>query len=528
MDAKTSVRRINSIFRVLNRFAIQNCAQLVVLPGYQLERSSARLHRGSQSPSEASRSNPRRIATERAPSRKRNVDTTSESTQRKKRRLSGGGAGSSGSALTTLTPRRANRDELVEDNEKFAKIQEDFWRECFGCYLFGMATYEVDIAQCILGRDEYIIRKLQPEIVKSVKAELIQIGDTQKDVEVDIVLEVGSHAHGASTPIDIVNLSDVESDDGKHLIGDLSDESDHDDEGVDQGISVPAPPMATIAPSVDSSQSPTVPPMMGESAMQQLQNSAEPVEGDTFRNAAGKAPHPDAIVWKVESGWWAKRELKKKLKAEQKAVVELELMCLKEQNFILMKQLAMQGNVPSVVSLSAVPQVGSNDVGVGNIMAGLATVDGGTTSNIPPPERGPMLSLILNTLADSAKDGGGVLRVEDRSAPSIPVIESQEDSLQFHFEVEMEVVKQSHYVLDVESEQQFEIQVGEAVEEVQVGEATEEIQVDDALGNLQACIDLDASKGLDVVCDIQVNLPIDIDDNVSSGCEKVHILYHRV
>ena len=203
-------------------------------------------------------------------------------------------------------------------------------------------------------------------------------------------------------------------------------------------------------------------------------------------------------------------------------------MRLKEQNFILMKQLAMQGNVPSVVSLSAVPPVGSNDVGAGNIMAGLAIVDGGTTSNMPPLERGPMLSLILNTLADSAKDKGGVPRVEDRSAPSIPVIESQEDSLQFRFEVEIEDVKQSQNVLGVESEQQFEIQVGKAVEEVQVGEAAEEIQFDDALGNLQAYTNSNASKGLDVVCDIQVSLPIDIDDNVSSGCEKVHILYHRV
>ena len=174
------MRRINSIFRVLNRFAIQNCALLIVPPGCQFEWSSACLHRGSQSPSKASRSNPHRIATKRAPSRKRIVDTTSESMQRKKRRSSGGGARSSGSALTTLTPREANRGESVEDYEKFAKIQEDFWRECSGCYLFGMATYEVDIAQCILGRDEYIIRKLQLEIVKSVKAELIQIGDTRE------------------------------------------------------------------------------------------------------------------------------------------------------------------------------------------------------------------------------------------------------------------------------------------------------------------------------------------------------------
>ena len=79
--------------------------------------------------------------------------------------------------------------------------------------------------------------------------------DGAKDVEADVVLEVESHAHEASALIAIVNLSDVESNNGKHLIGDSSDKSDHDDEGVDQGISVLAWPMATIAPLVDSSQS---------------------------------------------------------------------------------------------------------------------------------------------------------------------------------------------------------------------------------------------------------------------------------
>ena len=57
--------------------------------------------------------------------------------------------------------------------------------------------------------------------------------DGTKDVEADEVLAVGLHAHGASAPIDIVNCSDVESDDGKHLIGDSSDESDHDNKGID-------------------------------------------------------------------------------------------------------------------------------------------------------------------------------------------------------------------------------------------------------------------------------------------------------
>ena len=82
----------------------------------------------------------------------------------------------------------------------------------------------------------------QPEVSSShvddirVPMERTSLGlgsDGAKDVEANVVLEVGSHAHGASVPIDIVNLSDVESDDRKHLIGDLSDNNDHDDKGVD-------------------------------------------------------------------------------------------------------------------------------------------------------------------------------------------------------------------------------------------------------------------------------------------------------
>ena len=65
----------------------------------------------------------------------------------------------------------------MPDYEKFAKVQANFWKECEDCYIFGQQTFQVDIAQCVPARDEYVIRKLQPKIVKSVKAELVQLGD---------------------------------------------------------------------------------------------------------------------------------------------------------------------------------------------------------------------------------------------------------------------------------------------------------------------------------------------------------------
>jgi hypothetical protein len=40
-----------------------------------------------------------------------------------------------------------------------------------------MQSFKVDIAQCMIAKDEYIIRKMEAEIVKSVKAKLLQMGD---------------------------------------------------------------------------------------------------------------------------------------------------------------------------------------------------------------------------------------------------------------------------------------------------------------------------------------------------------------
>ena len=56
-------------------------------------------------------------------------------------------------------------------------MQTNFWKECEYCYIFGQQTFQVNIAQCVLAKDKYVIRKLQPEIVKSVKAELVQLGN---------------------------------------------------------------------------------------------------------------------------------------------------------------------------------------------------------------------------------------------------------------------------------------------------------------------------------------------------------------
>ena len=104
----------------------------------------------------------------------------------------------------------------------------------------------------------------------------------------------------------VINVSDVESyGTGRHLLGDSSN-SDDDDEGVSHEVEMPSAleprPMEVDAPSTASTGAGPV---------------SAPAEDD-FYNAARKAPHPDAIVPKQESGWWATREERKWKKAQER------------------------------------------------------------------------------------------------------------------------------------------------------------------------------------------------------------------
>ena len=73
--------------------------------------------------------------------------------------------------------------EDVPNYEKFIAIQKEFWDTCTSSFVFGMQSFKVDIVQCMIARDEYIIWKMEAEIVKSVKAELLQMGDISQRTE---------------------------------------------------------------------------------------------------------------------------------------------------------------------------------------------------------------------------------------------------------------------------------------------------------------------------------------------------------
>ena len=113
----------------------------------------------------------------------------------------------------------------------------------------------------------------------------------------------------------VINVSDIESyDTGRHLLGDSSDgDSDDDDEGVLHGVEMPSAPEPRLI-EVD-----------GPSAAATGAGPASAPAEDDFHNAAGKAPHPDSIVPKQESGWWAACEERKRRKAQEREQAALQL-----------------------------------------------------------------------------------------------------------------------------------------------------------------------------------------------------------
>ena len=126
----------------------------------------------------------------------------------------------------------------------------------------------------------------------------------------------------------VINISDVESYDSKrHLLGDSLD-SDDDDKGVSHGVEMPSAtetrPMEVDAPSAASTGAGL---------------GSAPAE-DNFYNAAGKASHPDAIVLKQESSWWAAREERKRNKAQEREQAALQLRQAQEQGARLAEQMA--------------------------------------------------------------------------------------------------------------------------------------------------------------------------------------------
>jgi len=68
----------------------------------------------------------------------------------------------------------------VPDFEKFDLIQWNFWAEHKDCFLLDRGIEAINISQCMLAKDQYVIQTLQRDIVDSMKKELIQLIDVSQ------------------------------------------------------------------------------------------------------------------------------------------------------------------------------------------------------------------------------------------------------------------------------------------------------------------------------------------------------------
>ena len=94
-----------------------------------------------------------------------------------KKQRSSTSAGSLGSSLTHVDTQGQADAEKFPEFEKFIAAQKEFWDTCTLSFLFEMQTFLMHILQCKIANDKYIIWKMVSEIVKSVKVELVQMGD---------------------------------------------------------------------------------------------------------------------------------------------------------------------------------------------------------------------------------------------------------------------------------------------------------------------------------------------------------------
>jgi hypothetical protein len=184
--AKSTASRLRLIFQTLDRYALENVEAQPALGRNvtQGRRQNADVLAGPTSAGVGSGSRGSRPSQARSEPKKRDAVSPAgaESNRKRKKSLPRGtpGAASSGSALTTVSAGPSTSTAPEADFEKFALIQRQFWAEHKDCFLLERGTTSVDIKQCIVASDQYVIRTLQRDIVDAVKNELIQLIDVSQ------------------------------------------------------------------------------------------------------------------------------------------------------------------------------------------------------------------------------------------------------------------------------------------------------------------------------------------------------------
>ena len=148
------------MWQTLDRYAIVTAAKAASAKK-GLKRQPASAERGETPPKRGrGGSRPR---SSRAEAQKRNPAQSRNSGEgtRKRSKPSGpertaeGEAAASG--VTTAQTGTSRSVPPVEDFEKFANIQREFWQNHKACFLFETEATRVHINQCIIARDDFII-----------------------------------------------------------------------------------------------------------------------------------------------------------------------------------------------------------------------------------------------------------------------------------------------------------------------------------------------------------------------------------
>lgn len=175
-DVNMESLRLNELLRCLTRFVLPST---IVPPPPRSGVAPVDASNVTASGSAGQASNTRSTArpSARAAPRVRSRIENEQPESSRKRRKSSAGAGSSGSGLTQVDNRGEGRVDVADDFDAHTATQKEFWEACKSSFIFGQQSYTVDISQCLPANDQYIIRKMEGEILKSVKKELVQMGD---------------------------------------------------------------------------------------------------------------------------------------------------------------------------------------------------------------------------------------------------------------------------------------------------------------------------------------------------------------
>jgi hypothetical protein len=157
-NAESENRRLNQILGSLTHYLTRSTRSTTTATSTDIPPVAASVVTTSGSGAQASNSRSTARRPNHVSPRVRSRVGGDQPESARKRRRSSTGAGSSGSRMTHVDNQGRRDTEDVPDYEKFTTIQKEFWDTYTLFFLFGMQSFKVDIAQCMIAKDEYIIR----------------------------------------------------------------------------------------------------------------------------------------------------------------------------------------------------------------------------------------------------------------------------------------------------------------------------------------------------------------------------------